>query len=128
MSVTFTQDDQGVRFDGAFAWANNAAINTVVTLAVAIAASARKSKKYFVVIYNPGAVGLTVNIQAGENLAGADRFNNTATAITVAAGTTYVGVLPDLFPGAVARIQAQNTTAVGAAGAFTATMRVRELA
>lgn len=128
MSVTVAQDGLGVRFDGAFAWANSAPVNTVQSLTVPISGAARQAKKYHLVIHNPSTVtALAVNVQVGENLAGADRWVNSLAEITVPVNSVYADVVEDLFVGALARIRASNATVLGVADAFTATIRIREL-
>jgi len=120
--------------DIALAFANDAAANTQKT--TTIAKPARQLEEYELIVHNPSTeTDLTVKVFAVETaLGGATRDALIAT-LTVPKKQTTTGtsieahmrLLHGIFNGADCKLVVSNDTLVGAAGAFTATARLREV-
>lgn len=115
--------------DKAAVFANSAAVNTVVNVAIAAGKSRRDRTKFVVIVRNPSAVtALTVRVRAVETaLGGATRYPELAT-LAVPANTPDGKAL--VFEGYVSgglRVSVSNDTVLGVADGFTADVRVRGL-
>lgn len=113
----------GTSFVGAFAFANNASDETVVTLDIPLTGIGPVTQAR-AVVYNPGAVAITARFLVGELLGGSVRYAEAAN-VTVAAGTSGSVSIPGFFTHGAARVTVENDDAVGGAGAFTARVSVR---
>jgi hypothetical protein len=122
-------------YEGQLAWANNAGANTVKTIDLPTDSDV-KGSDIVVTVRNPGASALTVRARSKEAATatfggGADRFpivQAFAAGVPAASveGTELVvkDWALDATPG---RLEVSNDALIGAAGAFTADVRVRVL-
>jgi hypothetical protein len=108
------------------AWANNAGAATTVTIDITKPLLTLMS--YELTVYNPSVDSdLTINVyQKKTALGGGDRYAF-LTALNYQKTTTTSKVLEPLFCGGDVRLIISNDTLIGAAGAFTATLRLESV-
>jgi hypothetical protein len=123
--------------DNSVAFANNDAANTQKTIDIALnAITPSPRSRVALEVYNPSTeTDLRVKLLAkAENLGGSTRYCLVDTVVIPKAqaitGTTinaYLKLFEGLFIGENLRLVISNDTAVGAAGAFSTYVRVREV-
>jgi hypothetical protein len=125
MAARLVQGTQ-IGSDMTAAWANNAAANTSVT--IDIVKPLIPIMSYELTVYNPSTESdLTINVyQKKTALGGGDRYAF-LTALNYQKTTTTAKVLEPLFCGGDVRLIISNDTLIGAAGAFTATLRLESV-
>lgn len=125
-NMDYSYDQGGHIFEGDFAYANSAADETVVALDVAVPATGGLAATYRAFIYNPGAVAITVRYYNGETLNGTARYAE-LDATTVTAATTATDLITGFAQSGLARVTVENDDVVGGSGAFTATVKLRQV-
>lgn len=119
-----------VIYDSTAAWANNDAQNTAVTVDIPRPPTLQFDADYGLVVTNPSAeTDITVEVRSKETFGGQARYPQIGETITVPKSTPD-GVqkpIPHAFLGEGLRLVFKNATAVGAAGAFTANVRIRKV-
>jgi hypothetical protein len=125
MAARLVQGTQ-IGTDMTAAWANNAGANTSVT--IDIVKPLIPIMSYELTVYNPSTESdLTINVyQKKTALGGGDRYAF-LTALNYQKTTTTAKVLEPLFCGGDVRLIISNDTLIGAAGAFTATLRLESV-
>lgn len=112
--------------DTSAAWANNAGAGTVVNIDVGQIAQGSIDALGCITVYNPSAESaLTVTVAIKETLNGVARYG-TLTTFGVLASSSRSAILQGLRYGEGIRFAISNDSLIGAAGAFTAYVRVRE--
>jgi hypothetical protein len=112
--------------DTSVSWANNDAAGTAKTIDIGQIAAGGLEALGLITIYNPSSESdLTVEAQIKETMAGSARYGSLAT-FAVLKGTTRSVALQGIRFGEGIRFKLTNDTLIGAAGAFSAAVRVRE--
>lgn len=128
--ITTTRNGSNAQvFDGSATFANNAAAGTIVNLEVPLPASLQGDALYLISITNPSTeTALTVRVRTKETLNAVARYPElTSFGVAVNTPDGKSVLVQGWMLGEAGRLSISNDTVLGAAGAFTAFVRVRKI-
>lgn len=109
--------------DGSAVFANSAAANTVMSIALA-KPTGQTTKEHLVEIWNPN---ITIEVCNVALVFGGGTRDVVLDTFTVPKGKAIAKLIIGLFSGCAGKIKLTNVTALGAAETFTAASRIREI-
>ena len=116
-------------YNGTATWANNALINTEVTVDLALPTIRTPEDVYQVVVTNPSTESaLTIRVCVKLTPVATARYPElTRFGVPVSTTNGYARNIQGLAAGEAIRLVIANDTAIGAAGAFTAEIGIRKV-